>query len=157
VITRVHTLSYESMRSRATELARDPATAIVSILDTHTPATLCGSAARIFADDTPRIVTVAFDEKDGPRTRCINSQQAHQIVVVIAHAHRRPREVTLWVNCSLGVARSGGVALFAADYCAIPSDVFSHDVPLARQKLADRFVYESLVRAALQREQQPHV
>jgi len=149
VITRVHTISYESMRSRADELARDKSAAIVSIIGTHTTAaTLCGTETRIFSDDTPHIVTVAFDEVAGPRTRVIDSQQANKIVTLIDRHHRRLKPVTLWVNCALGVVRSGGIALFARDFCAIPDDVFNEDHPPSKQKLADRFVYESLVRAA---------
>lgn len=147
MITRIHTLSYESMRARAADLEKDESAAIVSILDPGPSATLCGSTRRLFPEDTDRIVTVAFDDVQTlffAKTKRMNSTQGAAIFKVIDFAHRSAEQMTLWINCALGVSRSGGVALFAREYCDVPHEVFDADIPPARQKSANEFVYRAM-------------
>lgn len=147
MITRIRTLPYEAMLTIAPDLVEDESAAIVSILDPGPSAALCGATHRIFPEDTDRIVTVAFDDVTSlffAKTKRMGLEQAKAIFQVIYLAHQKPGAITLWINCALGLSRSGGVALFAREYCNVPHAVFDVDIPPQRQRLANGFVERAL-------------
>ena len=65
----------------------------------------------------------------GPGQILFNAYQANQIIDFILAHHAQPTSLTLYVNCALGVSRSGAVATVAMEITELDAGEFARDNP----------------------------
>lgn len=129
MIKRVIALSYSAMKELIREhpemLARH---GFISIID--------NLGSRIFDRDTPRVVTVVFDDVRpdtvaqimGDRAYTVfDENHAHKIIEFISALNENPDAETLYVNCGAGISRSGAVVTFVQQLYELDQERFATD------------------------------
>jgi predicted protein tyrosine phosphatase len=140
MIRQVKALPYVLMEQlKRTESAALEAHRFVSVIEPQ-------GGVRIFAEnsDQNRILTLFFDEVSpcmwqtqaeygqvveqfrlrGLKFVVFDGGHADQIIDLVVSAQANPAKETLFVNCSLGVARSGAIARFVADVLSLDETKF---------------------------------
>lgn len=114
----------------------------------------------IFSEDTQRTITLRYDEmapsmfatleeyervvadcraRNGTEFVVFDEHHADRVIDFLVSAHKAPEKERLFVNCILGVARSGAIIRFAADvlhldeaqFVEMNPDILPHEHSLA--------------------------
>jgi predicted protein tyrosine phosphatase len=139
MITHAKALSYRAMQALVAQQPELLATnCFVSILVSATK-----PHERIFAEDTPRTITLFFDDittyweqrltrSELAQFRRFSERDADRIVEFLLSCQARPEAETLFVNCAAGTSRSGAVVSFAREVFGLDEKQFSQDNPTIR-------------------------
>lgn len=129
MIKRVMALSYSAMKELIGEHPEMLQThGFISIIDAE--------GIKIFEQDTPRVVTVVFDDvrpdtlhkvMGDRQITLFDEAHADKIIEFVVALNANPDAETLYVNCGAGIARSGAVVTFVQQLYELDQATFAAD------------------------------
>lgn len=145
MITKIKTLSIKETFANIKYFDSEDAL-FISIMSTRRPA--------IFEKDTDRTITLFFDDVtptswlryDMSKYKFASSKDAEKIVKFISKHSKTKKQETLYVQCTLGISRSGAVATYALEQSNMNRNRFK----MINQKIdPNPWVLEKLIEAEL--------